>query len=172
MEVRKHFWGHWLVHYLDCDNGFMDILRYPSLSNCVLNTCSLFYVNYTSLKLEKTNRMLHNLSRTTQTEQYFYRLTSETWVLTQQALQQNTGGRRHSLAGRKGDGVKRKMHTHFGFLRILAPPPDLQTNFRRNWSPNCGLWILSCPGGSAVLFVSGVEMLAALACSPPIRSQL
>ena len=57
----------------------------------VVNTCSLLYVNYTLLKLEKTNRMLHNMSKTAQTEQYFYRLTSEIWVLTQQALQQSPG---------------------------------------------------------------------------------
>ena len=49
------------------------------------------FVNYTLLKLEKTNRMLHNMSKTAQTEQYFYRLTSEIWVLTQQALQQSPG---------------------------------------------------------------------------------
>lgn len=57
----------------------------------VVNTCSLLYVNYTSLKLEKANRMLHNMSKTAQTEQYFYHLTSEIWVLTQQVLQQSTG---------------------------------------------------------------------------------
>lgn len=91
----------------------------------------------------------------TNRKQYVTLLTSEIYVLSGQARPRRTGGRNHHLAGMKGDRVKRKVHRQFGFPRILAFPPDVQTNLRRKRSPNSVILIPRCPVSSALSFVSG-----------------
>lgn len=51
--------------------------------------------------------------------------------------------------------MKREVHRQFGFPRILAFPPDVQTNLRRKRSPNSVVLIPRCPVSSALSFVSG-----------------
>ena len=45
------------VHYLDCGDGFIGVCKSKHIVLSILNTCNLFYVNYSPVKLQNAKRV-------------------------------------------------------------------------------------------------------------------
>lgn len=121
----------------------------------VLKTCTLFYVNYASLNLEKTNGMLHNVSKAAETENSASSFSAlRCLFLVAKAGSRVLGGEVTASLQWKGMEWKERYVGSPVFLGISALPPDVHTTLRRKWSPNRDMLIPRCRVSSALSFVS------------------